>query len=221
MHVGPLLTPAPPDLRAKTRRRSVCLVAESATALAAADVGNDIQGLRALGHDVVPVAVEAGTAPARPDVVRLAEVETLAALAAAAANPAGLAAAVGFAQRQPPQPRRVLLRAAARLAHVARARGCTHIHAHSTRSAAAIAICAARIAGLTVSLAGHGADPGRPAPDLELKLAAADLTITDSDELAAAFRRLVPHAHVLALPAGAAAARQAARLAAAFDALHR
>jgi len=67
----------------------------------------------------------------------------------------------------------LLLRAAARLAYTARARGCTHIHAQFAQEAAAVAICGARIAGLTASFTAHGQDLGRDDADLALKLAAA------------------------------------------------
>jgi glycosyltransferase involved in cell wall biosynthesis len=138
------------------------------------------------------------------EAIRLSEVETLSALTAAAANPAGLAAAVGFAQRQHGVPRRILLRAAARLAYTARARGCTHIHAQFAQEAAAVAICGARIAGLTASFTAHGQDLGRDDADLALKLAAADLAVAVSEDTAAAFRRLAPHGQIRTIPIGVA-----------------
>ena len=219
MHVGPIHVPARPEARPKPRRLSVCHVMATFPDLAETFIANEIRALRALGHAVVPVVVDPALVdpgdatvqpedlPLRQEAIRLTEVETISALTAAAAHPAGLAAAVGFAQRHSALPRRALLRAAARLAYIAHARQCTHIHAHFASSAAAIAICAARIAGITASFAGHGSDLSVPEPDLVLTLAAADLAVAASEDVAAAFRRLAPHARVHMIPLGVAAER--------------
>ena len=224
MHVGPIHAPARPESRPTPRRLNICHVMATFPTLAETFIANEIRALRALGHVVVPVVVEAAVVeaaaveagdvamqpedlPLRQEAIRLTEVETLSALTAAAAHPAGLAAAMGFAQRQDALPRRTLLRAAARLAYIAHARQCTHIHAHFARSAAAIAICAARIAGITASFAGHASDLSVPETDLVLTLAAADLAVAGSENVAAAFRRLAPHARVRTIPIGVAAER--------------
>jgi hypothetical protein len=197
------------------RPLSLCEVVANASDLEATRVADGIRALRMLGHTVVPVVL-AAKVPAKdvampPDgptlsdqAIPLDSVETVAALTGAAANPAGLAAAVGFAQRQRGLHRRTLLRAAARLAHVALASGCSHLHAHFARSAAATAICAARIAGLTASFTVHGHDlaagAGGSGADLALKLAAADLVIAVSVPIAEEVRRLAPHANLRVIP---------------------
>jgi glycosyltransferase involved in cell wall biosynthesis len=213
MHIGPHPSAAPPTGRLTARHPTVCHVLAALPTLSETFVANEIRALRALGHVVVPVVLTADEGhmqpddlPLRDEAIRLTEVETLSALTAAAANPAGLAAAVGFAQRQHGLPRRVLLRAAARLAYTVRARGCTHIHAPSAQ-AAAVAICGARIAGTTASFAAHGQAFGRDDADLGLTLAAADLVIAVSETSAVGFRRLAPHAKIHTIPIGIAPER--------------
>jgi colanic acid/amylovoran biosynthesis glycosyltransferase len=218
----------------RPRALTICDVAAASPDRSEAFIGNGIRALRALGHTVVPVVLGpraailnatavAGEPPPADVAIRLDEVETLAALTRAAANPAGLAAAVGFAQLHRGSHRRTLLRAAARLAHVAQAEGCTHLHAHFAQSAAAVAICAARIAGVTASFTVHSADmaPGTETnwADLALKLAATDLVVALSAPIAAEARRLAPHANVRQIPVGVegySLRQQTVRLAAAF-----
>lgn len=224
MLLAPVPTGAAPGAR-QQRHLSLCLVMGEFPRHAEPLVAREIGALRALGHAVVPVtlgmsatavsdpALRSEEAMLRIGAIRIESVETLAALSGAAANPAGLAAAVGFAQRQRGMPRRTLLRAAARLAHVAKAHGCTHLHAHFAHSAADAAICAARIAGLTASFTIHAADlsdsPGTA--ELALRLAAADLSVAVSETIAKQVRRLAPHARIRAIPPG-----HAGRLAAAL-----
>lgn len=226
MHIGPHLPAALPGARRTLRPLAVCHVMADIPGLAETFVGHEIRALTTLGHRVVPVVLalhgpgtretalpdDAAHPQARPlgmPPVRLDEVDTLAALTGAAANPAGFAIAVAFAQRQRGVPRRVLLRAAARLAHVARAHGCTHLHAHFAQSAAATTvICAARMAGLTASLTAHAADMASTAAgetaDLALKLGAADLIVAVTEDIADEVRRLAPHAAIRTIPAGVA-----------------
>src|SRR6202142_1805136 len=219
MHIGNPLTGASFGARLQPRRLTLAHVVADIPRLSDTFVADEIRALRALGHAVVPVVLaplaQAGAEAIMPDpigldaalvppgdprlhqeAVSLDEVETLAALTGAAGNPAGLAAPVGLAPGQRSVSRRALLRAAARLAHVARARGCTHLHAHFAQSAAATAICAARIAGITASFTVHGSDMLSAATgnrgDVALKLAAADLAVAVSEGIADEVRRLAP-----------------------------
>ena len=214
MHMGLSPSFTPPVTRTPPSRLTVCHLLTGPPCGPAMPCDDEIAALQLLGHAVVPVSL-AAPAPTRPADHRLSQpaalsldaVETLAALKAAAANPSGLAAAVGFAQRQRGLPRRALLRAAARLAYVVRAQRCTHIHSDTTHEAAAVAICGARIAGVTASFSGHGRDLHDQDSDLALLLAAADLVVTTSDATEAAFRRLAPHARLQTIGAGVAPER--------------
>ncbi len=219
MHIRPLLPDARPATLITTDRMAMCHVIPGPPAQSGRQIADEVKALRALGHAVVSVMLGGTAGAIQPDdealcgeAIRLNQVETLSALAAAAANPPGLGAAVGFAQRQRVLPNRVLLRDASRLAHVARSQACTHIHAQSAGTAAAIAICAARIAGLTVSFTALSADLHRPRArdndlDLALKLASADLAIAVNEDMAERFRLLAPQANVQAIPRGVAPER--------------
>jgi glycosyltransferase involved in cell wall biosynthesis len=93
------------------------------------------------------------------------------------------------------------------VALAARRQGCTHIHAHFAHSAAATAIVAARLAGLTVSFIGHGYDIYGAPSDLAAKLAAVDLAMATCNDMAADFRRLAPGVDVAVVPCGIDPAR--------------
>lgn len=135
--------PAPPS----GRQLGICYVA---AASGERQLGNALDDLRALGHEVLAVAVDTATLGWTGDIVSLCAIDTMPALTEAVANPAGFAAALSFAQRQKAMPRRALLRAGARAAFLARLHGCAHLHASSGGAAASVAICAARIASATV-----------------------------------------------------------------------
>ena len=210
MHIGPHPSAVPSGAPRKPRQLTLCHVVAAFPGLSETFIANEIRALRDLGHTVIPAVIAPDAGPMLPvdqalreDAVRLADVETMQALNHAATNPAGLAAAVDFAHRQRGTPRRALLRAAARLAFTARTRGCTHIHAYFAE-AAAVAICAARIAGITASFAGHGRQAGGHDGELALQLAATDLAIAVDAHMAAAFRRLAPQANLCTIPPGVA-----------------
>lgn len=173
-------------------------------------VSNEIRALRALGHRVRPMALSAAPRPCQPEdeafraeTLRLADLPCGGAMAAVAAQPAGLARALRFVAAQRGLPRRSLLLAGARVALAARREGATHIHAHFAHAPAATAIVAARLAGLTCSFTGHGFEVYGPATaDLAAKLHAADLAVAVCEDMAATFRALVPAARVATLPCG-------------------
>jgi glycosyltransferase involved in cell wall biosynthesis len=215
MHIRPLLPASDSNSSGTFDLPTMCHVLAGPPAQSDRFVASEVGALRALGHAVVPVLLD-GNGSIQPDdaalcaeAVRLAQVETLSALTAAAANPAGLGAAVGFAQRQRTLPSRFLLRDATRLAYVARSRGCAHIHADSAGPAATVAICAARIAGLTVSFTVVSPDLYGPRAqgsdtELALKLGAADFAIAANEDMAVRFRRHAPRATIQAIPRGVA-----------------
>lgn len=173
-------------------------------------VSNEIRALRALGHRVVPLALSAAHHACQPEdeafrdeTLHPRETGRIAALAPLLAQPARLARALDFARTQRGIRPRSLLLAGARVARAAQRHGCTHLHAHFAHSPAAIAIVAARLAGLTVSFTGHGFDVyGAAAADLPAKLAAADLAVAVCEDMADDFRSLAPRARIAMVPCG-------------------
>ena len=177
-------------------------------------VSNEIRAMRALGHHVVPLTLSPHDGPCQPEdeafraeVLHLRDIPSGPALTAAAARPVRLARALRFAVRQKGIPPRSLLRASARVALAARRAGCTHLHAHFAHAAAATAITAAKLAGLTCSFTGHGYDVYGGPSDLAAKLEAADVAIAVCNDMVTDFRRLAPGATVRMVPCGTDATR--------------
>jgi glycosyltransferase involved in cell wall biosynthesis len=188
---------------------SVCYVLCGFPVLSETFISNEIRAMRALGHRVVPLTLVRHDGPCQPEdegfrdeVLHLADIPTTAAIAAAAAHPDRLIAALRFARQQTGLPTRSLLRAGAQVALAARRAGCTHIHAHFAHCAAATAIVAAKLAGLTCSFIGHGYDIYGTPSDLPAKLGAVDVALATCGDMAADFRRLAPTANVRIMSCG-------------------
>lgn len=186
--------------------QTICYVLSAFPVLSETFVTNEIRAMRALGHRIVPVALapyngpcQPEDAPMRDEAVQLASIPTLRGLTL---RPERWAAAWRFVRAQRGIPARSLLRAAARVAAVVRREGCTHVHAHFAHSAAATAITAARLAGVSVSFIGHGCDIYGDPCDLPAKLQAADLVFATCADMAADFFRLAPGANVRVVPCG-------------------
>lgn len=186
--------------------QTICYVLSAFPVLSETFVTNEIRAMRALGHRIVPVALapydgpcQPEDAPMRDEAVQLADIPTLRALTL---RPDRWAAAWRFIRAQHGLPARSLLRAALRVALVIRREGCTHVHAHFAHSAAATAITAARLAGVSVSFIGHGCDIYGDHCDLPAKLAAADLVFATCDDMATHFRALAPSVNVRTVPCG-------------------
>jgi len=169
-------------------------------------VSNEIRAMRAQDHRIIPVALAPHDGPCQPEDEGF-RVETLA-LGAEPLWPAlggslgHAAAALPFLRSQMGLPRRSLWLAGARLAHIARREGATHIHAHFAHSAAATAIIGARLAGITCSFIGHGYDIYGTPSDLAAKLAHADIPFATCHDMATDFRDLAPTARVATLFCG-------------------
>ncbi len=188
---------------------SVCYVLAGFPVLSETFVSNEVRAMRALGHRVVPVTLAPHDGPCQPEdegfrdeVLHLANIPTTQAIAAAAAHPDRLFEALRFARAQQGIPTRSLLRAGARVALAARRAGCTHLHAHFAHSAAATAIMAAKLAGLTCSFIGHGYDIYGTPSDLPVKLRTVDVALATCGDMAADFRRLAPGANVQVMHCG-------------------
>jgi len=172
-------------------------------------VTNQIRAVRALGHGVLPIAIARHDGPCQPDdegfrleTLHLDQVNARLALGCIAANPRGAAAARHLLRRQRGLPKRSLLLAGARVALLARRHRLDHLHAHFAHAAAATAIVAARLAGITCSFIGHGYDVYSAPSDLAAKIASADLAIATCHDMAADFRALAPDATVTVIPCG-------------------
>jgi len=174
-------------------------------------VSNEIRAMRAAGHRIIPVALAPHDGPCQPEDEGF-RAETLA-LGGIRRAPALMGAlprlgtALPFLGAQRGLGRASLLLAGARLGRIARATGATHIHAHFAHSAAATAIVAARLAGLTCSFIGHGFDIYGSPTDLPAKLRHADLAIATCGDMAEDFRRLAPEARVAVVYCGVDPAR--------------
>ena len=172
-------------------------------------VSNEIRAMRAEGHHVVPLALAPFDGPCQPEdeafkdeTLALADLPRLAALLGAIATPARLAAALQFAKEQRGLPVRSLLLAGARTAWAARRHGCHHLHAHFALPAAATAIVAAKLAGLTASFIAHGYDVyGTPA-DLAAKLRHVDLALATCQPMRRDLLAMAPGADVRVLQCG-------------------
>lgn len=188
---------------------TICYALAAFPVLSETFVTNEIRAMRALGHRIVPVALAPHEGPCQPEdepmraeAIALGGIADLPAAAFAAARPKGMIEALRFARTQKALPARSLLRAAARVAMVARRQGASHIHAHFAHASAATAIAAAKLAGLTSSFIAHGYDVYGTRSDLEAKLAAADLVFATCEDMAADFRALAPGRTIVVTPCG-------------------
>ena len=204
--IQPIDAPAVPKL-------SVGYVLNAFPVLSETFVSNEIRAMRAQGHAVTPLALGRFDGPCQPDdecfkpeIVAVGEISHLSA-AGLALTSGGLARAADFAFRQAGIRPRSLMLAGARVAVAARRRGITHLHAHFAHSAAATAIVAARLGGMTCSFIGHGYDIYGAPCDLALKLASADVAFGTCQDMINDFLSLAPLAHVRQLNCGVDPAR--------------
>ncbi len=202
MYIDCSLTPASPNA-SPLPPLSVLYVLGAFPVLSETFISNEIRAMRAHGHRVVPLALAPFDGACQPDdepfkaeTLALADVPKVQAMLAAVASPARLLAALQFAKQQHGIPARSLLLAGARTALMARQHGCTHIHAHFALPAAATAIMAAKLSGLTSSFMAHGYDVyGTPA-DLAAKLRHADIALASCDTMRDDFLIMEPEARV-------------------------
>lgn len=188
---------------------AVCYVLCGFPVLSETFISNEIRAMRALGHRVVPVTLipHAGMCqpedePFRDEVLHLHNIPSIPALMQLAVRPGRLAHALEFVRAQTGLPARSLLKAGAKVALAARRAGCSHIHAHFAHSAAATAIVAARLAGLTCSFIGHGYDIYGSPTDLPAKLRAVNVALATCRDMAADFQAWAPQANVQIMTCG-------------------
>ncbi len=162
-------------------------------------IGTEMRAMQKRGHRVVPIVLTSKTFPGQEIDLPLIESalylpDQAGDLALRAALTPSLAAgrALAFWIAQCKSPRRSLLWNAWKVAALARANGCDHLHAHFAGGAAAHAIVAARWAGLGVSFTGHGHDIYAEPEDLPQKLSAVDFAASTCRDMSDEFKRLAP-----------------------------
>ncbi|HMQ57776.1 MAG TPA: glycosyltransferase [Rhizobiaceae bacterium] len=168
-------------------------------------IGNEIRAMEKRGHRIVPIVFSLRDGPAQPEdraiaerAVRLAAIGADKALNVIPHAWRGL----GFTLRQQRLPRRSLLWNGMKIAGLAQAERCDHIHAHFAGGGAAHALVAGQIAGLPVSFTCHGHDVYAEPEDLEAKLAAADRVVAVCDDLEQDLRAMRKDANVARIACG-------------------
>lgn len=171
-------------------------------------VGDEIRAMRARGHEIEIIMMRRSTGPAQQADIILADTGTeLASLPrklafADVALLSGVPAALAFVREQTRLPRLSLLHHAVRLARHFKATGTDHVHAHFAGGAAAHAIAAARLAGITCSFVCHGHDVYAEAEDLAVKLAYANRVVAVCNDMSHDLQGICPAAHISTIPCG-------------------
>ena len=169
----------------------------------------EMRAMMRRGHRVVPIVMKRLDLPRQPDSgdieaisIYLDQVPHTAVAGLLPRAGRGLPAAVRFTFAQKALPRRSLLWSAARIAAVARAHGCTHLHAHFAQAGAAHAIVAACLMGVPSSFVCHGHDIYQHPSDLQQKLAGADTVVAVCDDMVDDLVAIEPHANIVNIPCG-------------------
>lgn len=171
-------------------------------------IGNEIRAMRRKGHEVLPLLMTQRNGLAQPEDRLLAEESDklrdlprgVGAIAIPGLKRAGQA--LDFVLRQKGLPRASLLYQSLRIARFFRDRRVDHVHAHFAGGAAAHALVAARLAGITCSFVCHGHDVYAEPEDLPLKLASVDLTVAVCADLARDLAEISPRATIAQVPCG-------------------
>ena len=179
--------------------KKIAYVLADFPALSETFIGNEIRAMRRQGHEIVPIAMHLLDGPAQPEdrvlaaeVASLGSIPSLPVLATLLRPSRRWRDALRWTMTQRSLTKRSLFWNALKIATVARAQGCTHVHAHFAGGATAHAIVAARWIGATVSFVGHGHDIYAEPEDLVAKLSAADFVVGTCDDMVDDFRSLVP-----------------------------
>lgn len=177
-------------------------------------VGNELRAMQERGHKVVPIVLQRATGAAQPEDLLTAvqahfleNVPTKRALEELKKPSLNAVRSMSYLINQQTLPRYSLFGNALKIASVARAHGCDHLHAHFAGAAAAHAIVAARWLGITVSFTGHGTDVNRDREDLDLKLDKADLAIGVCNDMVEDFASYGGDAQLAMVPCGTNPAR--------------
>jgi len=196
--------------------KTVAYVLNEFPVLSETFVGNEIRAMTKRGHTIVPIARHRPGATAQVEDMALARSVAYLDETGGAAVASGLlgvhllprprlAAALAFLNGQTVLDRRRLFTDAMKIAALARAAGCTHVHAHFADAATAAAILAARWMGVKVSFVCHGrelyAKPPAVSPDdLVRMLVAADFVISVGADLTNDLLALTPLPLITTIP---------------------
>ncbi|MCJ8274760.1 MAG: glycosyltransferase, partial [Psychrosphaera sp.] len=165
-------------------------------------VSTEMRAMERCGHEIQPIAFnhhdgqyQSHDSSLKERTIYLCDHSNALALKALPLLKSSLFKGLKFALRQRGIPIKSLLGNALKLAYVAKQTGCTHFHAHFSQSAAATAIVAARLCGVTVSFVGHEHDIYASPQDLSLKLNAVDFAVAVCLDMAHHFNSLAPQAN--------------------------
>lgn len=166
-------------------------------------VGDEMRAMQALGHEIVPIVMnarrEAGQEADRElaeQAIRLPAIPHKTALASLPFLRPSALSGLSFLRRQTLLPTKSLAGNALKIAAIAASRGAKHFHAHFAGGAAAHAILAARLTGASVSFICHGHDVYSEPEDLQVKLDAADFVIATCADMAADLKAMSPSANI-------------------------
>jgi len=192
----------------KDRAMNIAYIVTHFPVLSETFIGDEIRAMQARGHRITLIAMTPAAQPGQDidralseSAIRLGQIPSRAAVRPARFA-GGLARALGFLRAQQMLSRRSLIWNATKIASVTRDAGCQHVHAHFAGGAAAHAIVAARLAGLSVSFIGHGHDVYAEPEDLPAKLAHADFALAPCEDMARDLRALAPGQPVHVVPCG-------------------
>jgi len=169
----------------------------------------EMRAMMRRGHRVVPIVMTRLDAPRQPDSGDIAALAlyldqvppgAVAGLLPRAGR--GLGAALRFVRAQHGLQRRSLLWNSARIAALAHAHGCTHLHAHFAQAGTAHAIVAGRLMGAGVSFVCHGHDVYQHPIDLAPKLLGADAVLAVCEDMRADLAAIAPAAPIVNAPCG-------------------
>lgn len=172
-------------------------------------VGNEMRAMATLGHKVVPIVLRRPNGPAQPEdikfaqnAVHVAELSHMAALRGAFSIGFSSPKALSYLRNQTTLPGVSLFGNALKIAAIAKAHGCSHLHAHFAGPAAAHAVVAGHWANITTSFVCHGYDIYGNPTDLPLKLRNANFIVSVCNDMTDDLRALLPTAHLSMVPCG-------------------
>jgi glycosyltransferase involved in cell wall biosynthesis len=166
-------------------------------------VSTEIRAMQRCGHQIQPIAFDhyEGQYQAQDELLKTQTIylcdhsKQLAIKALLLLRPS-LFKGLKFALNQQGLTLKSILGNALKLAYFVKQTGCTHLHAHFAQSAAATAIVAARLCGVTVSFVGHGHDIYGEPQDLSQKINAVDFAVAVCRDMIEDFNTIAPKASI-------------------------
>ena len=179
--------------------KKIAYVLTSYPVLSETFVGTEMRSIEACGHEVQPFAFnhyqgeyQQQDQALKDRTIYLSDHSNLLALKGFAYLRLGVLTAIKFSLLQQGLSFNSLIGNALKLVYLARKNNCTHFHAHFSQGAAATAIVAARMCGMSVSFVGHGHDIYATPQDLALKLNSVDFAVAVCKDMRNDFKALAP-----------------------------